>query len=81
MSEKSKILISAQPSPTRAVHLKGDSVIQFIADTRPTLVGSIYKGKVTKVLPGMGACFVDIGLERDCFLYVKELLPLSQKTV
>ncbi|MDE0151789.1 MAG: Rne/Rng family ribonuclease [Bdellovibrionales bacterium] len=79
MLEKSKILISAQPSPTRAVHLKGDSVIQFIANTQPTLVGSIYKGKVTKVLPGMGACFVNIGLERDCFLYVKELLPFKSE--
>jgi len=79
MLEKSKILISAQPSPARAVHLKGDSVIQFIANTQPTLVGSIYKGKVTKVLPGIGACFVDIGLERDCFLYVKELLPFKSE--
>ena len=79
MSEKSKVLISAQPNPTRAVHLKGNSVIQFIANTQPTLVGSIYKGKVTKVLPGMGACFVDIGLERDCFLYVKELLPFKSE--
>ena len=79
MTEKSKILISAQPSPTRAAHLKGDSVIQFIANIRPVLAGSIYKGKVTKVLPGMGACFVDIGLERDCFLYVKELLPFKSE--
>lgn len=79
MSEKSKILISSQPSQTRAVHLKDDSVIQFIANTQPTLVGSIYKGKVTKVLPGMGACFVNIGLEKDCFLYVKELLPFKSE--
>ena len=51
----------------------------FIINTQPTLVGSIYKGKVTKVLPGMGACFVDIGLERDCFLYVKEFLPFKSE--
>ncbi len=79
MLEKSKILISAQPSQTRAVHLKEDSIIQFLTNIQPTLVGSIYKGKVTKVLPGMGACFVDIGLERDCFLYVKELLPFKSE--
>lgn len=78
MPEKSKILISAQPGPARAAHLKGDSVIQFLANTS-TLVGSIYKGKVTKVLPGMGACFVNIGLERDCFLYFKELLPFKSE--
>ncbi len=79
MPEKSKILISSQPSQTRAVHLKGDSIIQFTANTQPSLAGSIYKGKVTKVLPGMGACFVDIGFERDCFLYVKELLPFKSE--
>ena len=35
-----------------------------------TLAGSIYKGRVTRVLPGMQSAFVDIGLERDAFLYV-----------
>ena len=79
MPEKSKILISAQSSQTRAVHLKGSSIIQFIANTQTAMVGSIYKGKVTKVLPGMGACFVDIGFKRDCFLYVKELLPFKSE--
>ena len=42
-------------------------------DEFPTVVGNIYKGRVTKVLPGMQAAFVDIGLERDAFLYVTDI--------
>src|SRR5207249_7335186 len=37
------------------------------------LVGSIYKGKVTRVLPGMQSAFVDIGLDGDAFLYVSDV--------
>src|SRR5690606_18290019 len=39
----------------------------------PTLVGSIYKGKVVRVLPGMQAAFVDVGLNRAAFLYVGDI--------
>jgi len=42
-----------------------------------TLAGSIYKGRVTRVLPGMQSAFVDIGLERDAFLYVSDFLELE----
>ena len=38
------------------------------------IVGNIYKGRVTRVLPGMQSAFVDIGLERDAFLYVADVL-------
>src|ERR1035438_6369386 len=37
-----------------------------------SLAGSIHKGRVTRVLPGMQSAFVDVGLERDCFLYVSD---------
>lgn len=37
-----------------------------------SLAGSIHKGRVTRVLPGMQSAFVDLGLERDCFLYVSD---------
>ena len=43
-----------------------------------TLAGSIYKGKVTRVLPGMQSAFVDIGLERDAFLYVSDFMELEE---
>jgi ribonuclease G len=43
-----------------------------------TLAGSIYKGRVTRVLPGMQSAFVDIGLERDAFLYVSDFMDLEE---
>ena len=42
------------------------------------LAGSIYKGRVTRVLPGMQSAFVDIGLERDAFLYVSDFMDLER---
>jgi ribonuclease G len=44
-----------------------------------TLAGSIYKGRVTRVLPGMQSAFVDIGLERDAFLYVSDFMELHEE--
>src|SRR5690242_15179876 len=41
--------------------------------TSPTLVGSIHRGRVIRVLPGMQAAFVDIGLDRAAFLYVGDV--------
>ena len=50
----------------------------FIERSRsPGIVGNIYRGRVTNVLPGMQSAFVDIGLDRDAFIYVTDLLPLS----
>ncbi len=40
-----------------------------------SIVGNIYKGKVENVLPGMQAAFIDIGAERNAFLYIKDILP------
>ncbi|MCX7771787.1 MAG: Rne/Rng family ribonuclease [Clostridia bacterium] len=42
-----------------------------------TLVGNIYRGKVERVLPGMQSAFIDIGLDKNAFLYVKDVLPLQ----
>lgn len=42
------------------------------------IVGNIYKGRVTRVLPGMQSAFVDIGLERDAFLYVSDVIDLEE---
>src|SRR5450432_1850002 len=44
-----------------------------------TLAGSIYKGRVTRVLPGMQSAFVDIGLERDAFLYVSDFFDEEEE--
>src|SRR5208337_3298881 len=44
-----------------------------------TLAGSIYNGRVTRVLPGMQSAFVDLGLERDAFLYVTDFIELEDQ--
>lgn len=45
------------------------------------IVGNIYKGRVTRVLPGMQSAFVDIGLERDAFLYVSDVIEMEDLDV
>ena len=48
--------------------------IYYERENEYTLAGSIYKGRVTRVLPGMQSAFVDVGLERDAFLYVTDFM-------
>ena len=55
------------------------SEVYFERENEYTLAGSIYKGRVTRVLPGMQSAFVDIGLERDAFLYVSDFLELEEE--
>jgi ribonuclease G len=75
MSEE--ILINVTPRETR-VALVENGVLQeiFIERTRRRgLVGNIYRGKVCRVLPGMQAAFVEIGLERAAFLHASDIMP------
>ena len=71
----SEILINVRPSQTRVAYVEGKELkdLKIERKTSPTLVGSIYKGKVIRVLPGMQAAFVDIGLDRAAFLYVGDI--------
>lgn len=72
-----EILISSRPNITRVAYVD-DGVLNDIKIERnasPTLVGSIFKGRVVRVLPGMQAAFVDIGLDRAAFLYVGDIRP------
>ena len=48
--------------------------VYYERENEYTLAGSIYKGRVTRVLPGMQSAFVDVGLERDAFLYVTDFM-------
>ncbi len=72
-----EILISARPNQTRVAYIEDRELVDlyFERKTSPTLVGSIYRGKVLRVLPGMQAAFVDIGLDRAAFLYVGDVNP------
>ncbi len=72
-----EILINITPPETR-VALVENGILQeiFIERTRRRgLVGNIYKGQVCRVLPGMQAAFVDIGLERAAFIHYSDLAP------
>ncbi|MCB0411056.1 MAG: Rne/Rng family ribonuclease [Bdellovibrionales bacterium] len=73
----SEILINVRPSQTRVAYIEDKVLMDLKIERRmsPTLVGSIYKGKVIRVLPGMQAAFVDIGLDRAAFLYVGDIRP------
>lgn len=71
-----EIYISSTPHETRLAVVEDDQLaeIYYERENEYTLAGSIYKGRVTRVLPGMQSAFVDIGLERDAFLYVTDFL-------
>jgi len=70
-----KILVEDDPHQTRVAVLEDDRLTEIFVERRRHrgLVGNVYKGRVTRVLPGMQAAFVDIGLERDAFLYVSDV--------
>src|SRR5271156_3642383 len=69
-----ELIISASRHETRVAVLEEDQVVEIFyqRENEYSLAGSIHKGRVTRVLPGMQSAFVDIGLERDAFLYVSD---------
>jgi ribonuclease G len=71
-----EMIISSSAHETRVAILEDDQVAEvFIERERQRgVVGNLYKGRVSKVLPGMQSAFVDLGLERDGFLYVSDVL-------
>ncbi len=70
-----EILINARPNLTRVAYIQDGELNDLKIERKgsPTLVGSIYRGRVVRVLPGMQAAFVDIGLDRAAFLYVADV--------
>ena len=76
-----EICISTTPHETRLAILENDELteIYYERENEYTLAGSIYKGRVTRVLPGMQSAFVDVGLERDAFLYVTDFLEEQEE--
>src|SRR5882757_3072836 len=69
-----ELVISATRHETRVAVLEDDQVVEIYhqRENEYSLAGSIHKGRVTRVLPGMQSAFVDIGLGRDAFLYVSD---------
>ena len=70
-----KMVIVTDPHETRIAILEEDRLTEIFVERHRHrgLVGNVYKGRVTRVLPGMQAAFVDIGLDRDAFLYVSDV--------
>ncbi|MSR13851.1 MAG: Rne/Rng family ribonuclease [Gammaproteobacteria bacterium] len=79
MSEE--ILVNVTPQETRVAFIE-NGVLQEVSierSRRRGFVGNMYLGRVKRVLPGMGAAFVDIGLERAAFLHVSDIVAAEQR--
>jgi len=68
-----EILISSDPWENRVAILEEGRLAELYFERDERVIGSVYKGKVQNVLPGMGAAFVDIGLGRNAFLFVDDI--------
>src|SRR5258705_1653584 len=76
-----EMIISTNGHETQVAILEDDLAAEiFIERERQRgVVGNVYKGRVSKVLPGMQSSFIDIGLERDGFLYVAEVVDTIEE--
>src|SRR5262249_2062309 len=70
-----EMIISSTGHETMVVILEDDLVAEIFVERERQrgVVGNVYKGRVSKVLPGMQSSFIDLGLERDGFLYVADI--------
>lgn len=72
----SELIINVTFSETRIAFLENGVLVEFFIEKKndKSMVGNIYKGKVARIVPGMDAAFIDIGLEKSAFLYVGDIL-------
>lgn len=70
-----EIIVNVSNRETRIALLEDRQLTEYRVEREERVVGSIFKGIVQNVLPGMDAAFVDIGLERNAFLYVADIIP------
>src|SRR5688572_22850694 len=70
-----ELVVHSTPQETKVAVLEDGVVSELFIEREAHrgIVGSIYKGRVNRVLPGMQSAFVDVGLERDAFLYVADV--------
>jgi len=78
-----EMIISSTRHETRVAILEDDQVVEVFIEREQSrgVVGNVYKGRVSKVLPGMQSAFVDLGLERDAFLYVSDVISPSEESL
>ena len=69
------ILINVTPQETRVARVENGVLQEFVLERErsSSLVGNVYMGRVMRVLPGMGAAFLDVGLDRTAFLHVSDI--------
>ena len=70
-----EIIVNVDHRETRIAVLVDKQLTELHVEREQRVVGNLYKAKVDNVLPGMDAAFVEIGLERNAFLYVADILP------
>ena len=71
-----EMVLNVGPRETRAALLENGVLQELFVEraSKRGLTGNLYKGKVSRVLPGMQAAFIDIGLERTAFLHVSDIV-------
>src|ERR1700693_836083 len=76
-----ELVIGSNRHETKVAILEEDQLVEIYYQraNEYSLAGSIHKGRVTRVLPGMQSAFVDIGLDRDTFLYVSDFFEESEE--
>src|SRR5881398_2467978 len=76
-----EMIVSSNGHETMVAILEEDLVAELFVERERQrgTVGNVYKGRVSKVLPGMQCAFIDIGLERDGFLYVSDVVDTIEE--
>ena len=76
-----EMIVSSTALETKVAILEDDQLAELYIERNRSrgILGNTYKGKVTKVLPGMQSAFVNIGLEKDAFLYVSDFVEESEE--
>jgi ribonuclease G len=80
-SMNKEMIVSSNDHETMVAILEDDQAVELFVERERNrgVVGNVYKGRVSKVLPGMQSAFVDIGLERDGFLYVSDVVSTTEQ--
>jgi ribonuclease G len=74
-----EIIVNAGELESRVAILENGRLMELHLEREPKIVGNIYRGRVTKVLKGMDAAFVDIGIERNAFLSASDVVPMDEE--
>jgi ribonuclease G len=76
-----QIIVSVKDFESNAALIEDNKLVEFLVerDDLTRIVGNIYKGKVENVLPGMESAFINIGLEKNAFLYVNDLREFEER--